>query len=84
MPPDESSQDALLPAAANSSSVDAAGKKSATADAGSSAKKTDAKPKPEPKPQVRETRMARAVKEVLLMYHLTARKLTQTCAIGEH
>lgn len=53
MSPNESSQDALLPAAANSSgSIGAEAKKSAMADADSSAKKSDSKPKPEPKPQV--------------------------------
>ena len=48
---DESSQKSLLPAAANTSSADAAGKNT-MADAGSSAKKPDSKPTPEPKPQV--------------------------------
>eukprot|EP00752_Nemacystus_decipiens_P011582 g10286.t1 len=54
MHPDESSQDVLLPAAANgsSSSMDPAEKKGATTDASSSDKKPDSKAKPEPKPQV--------------------------------
>ena len=50
--PDESSPDALVPAAAGGSSVAAEAKKSSIADAGPVTKKSDSKPKPEPKPQV--------------------------------